>query len=578
MCGFLAILQADSTFSVGGHAPRAELLLDRLEHRGPDARGVWQGTASWLGHRRLAIVSPEDGAQPYEFDGLAWVTNSEIYNHHQLRQQTGVEGLSPCDSAIFGPAWQAYGTDLPRHLDGQFAFVIVDEQQGAWIAARDPIGICPLYLGRHADGSLWFASEMKALVDDCDSVEIVPPGHAWIYDEHGLRREKWYDPAWQQPGYIPQQTVDEEAVRETLIKAVTKRLMCDVPCGLLLSGGLDSSLIASIAVRLGPQASGLRSFSDKFHTFSIGLPGSPDLLAARRMAEFLGTIHHEFHFTVEEALAEVPSVVRHLESFEQIRTAVPTKILARKVRECGIKMVLSGEGADELLGGYLYFHKAPSGKEMQEELVRKVTRLHQFDVMRANKAPMAHGLEVRFPFLDQAFVDLVMDIDPREKMCDMDQTPDGRHPRMEKYFLRAAFDDDRQPWLPEETLWRPKEQFSDGVGYDWVDKLREHAATTISQQDWDARTERFADAPPTTHEQFWMRELFEEFFVSGRTAGSSASATVPRGRSIACSTPEALSWDESWQTASGDISGRAISGIHPAASGFSMERVQASHA
>ncbi len=565
MCGFLAILQADSTTPIHVHAQRAEGLLDRLEHRGPDGRGTWQGQRCWLGHRRLAIVDPAGGAQPCQHDGVVWVTNSEIYNHHQLREQTAATDLPACDSAIFGPAWRKFGTDLPKHLDGQFAFVVVDEGHGTWIAGRDPIGICPLYLGRHADGSIWFASEMKALVDDCETVEIVPPGHAWICDERGLRCEKWYTPKWQEPGYVPDAPVDADRLRQTLIEAVNKRLMCDVPCGLLLSGGLDSSLICSIAVRAA------QSTGERLHTFSIGLPGSPDLDAARKTAEFLGTIHHEFHFTVEEALAEVPSVVHHLESFEQIRTAVPTKILARKVRECGIKMVLSGEGADELLAGYLYFHKAPNRQEMQAERIRKVTRLHQFDVMRANKAPMAHGLEVRFPFLDQAFVDLAMEIDPREKMIDIQTRPDGRHPRMEKFFLRAAFDDQQQPWLPEATLWRAKEQFSDGVGYDWVDRLREHAAEVISPDAWEARAERFPETPPTTHEQYLMRELFEESFVTSRACGASASATVPRGKSIACSTPEALLWDKSWESASGDISGRAIAGVHPAAGGFAMD-------
>ncbi len=576
MCGFLAILKSDSAVSVGVHSSRAEQLLDQLAHRGPDGRGVWQGKHAWLGHRRLAIVDPEGGAQPCIRNGVAWVTNSEIYNHEELRKQTGAADMPACDSAVFGSAWRKYGDDLPKHLDGQFAFVIVDEARGVWMAARDPIGICPLYVGRHADGSLWFASEMKALVADCEHVEIVPPGHAWIGDERGVRCEKWYTPRWQQDGYVPETPVDPEALRQTLIDAVIKRLMGDVPSGLLLSGGLDSSLIASIAVRHAKQSKSRTGFGEHFHTFSIGLPGSPDLIAARKTAKFLGTIHHEFHFTVEEALAEVPSVMRHLESWEQIRTAVPTKILARKVRESGFKMVLSGEGADELLGGYLYFHKAPGREEMQAELVRKVTRLHQFDVMRANKAPMAHGLEVRFPFLDRAFVDLVMEIDPREKMIDMRSCPDGIHPRMEKFVLRAAFDDSRQPWLPEATLWRAKEQFSDGVGYDWVDRLRDHAAEIITTDAWESRAERFPNATPSTHEQYWMRELFEESFAGERACAESARATVPRGRSIACSTPEALTWDASWSTAAGDISGRAIAGVHPQASGFAIDAVPCS--
>lgn len=575
MCGLLAILRTPGAPAPAVHAGRADWLLDTLAHRGPDGRGIICGPTAWLGHRRLAIVDPEGGAQPCLHDTMAWVVNGEIYNHQTLRQQLAAAGEAPissaCDSAVVGPAWQVHGDELPARLDGQFAFVAVDQAAGRWIAARDHMGICPLYLGRHADGSIWFASEMKALVADCESVEIVPPGHAWVGDASGTRCIVWDRAAWRTSDDVPTGEADPEHLQDLLIDAVLKRLMCDVPCGLLLSGGLDSSLIAAIAVRRASAAAGFKSFSERFHSFSIGLPGSPDLVAARQTAEFLGTIHHEIHFTVDEALGEVPGVVRHLESFEQIRTAVPTKILARHVREHGIKMVLSGEGADELFGGYLYFHKAPSREEMQRELVRKVTRLHLFDVMRANKAPMAHGLEVRFPFLDKAFIDHVMQLDPRHKMIDMNDRPDGHHARMEKYLLRSAFSDAREPWLPESILWRRKEQFSDGVGYNWVDSLREHAAERLTPAEWAGRAERFPEATPTSHEQYWMREVFEAEFMTGKACADSALATVPVGRSLACSTPEALAWDKSWDTLSGDISGRAIAGIHPAAEGFVLD-------
>ncbi|RME41888.1 MAG: asparagine synthase (glutamine-hydrolyzing), partial [Planctomycetota bacterium] len=361
MCGILAVLESPQARGrTDRHAGRAGVLLERLAHRGPDGRGTRNGPRAWLGHRRLAIVDPEGGDQPFHLDGISWVVNGEIYNHESLRACCADEALPAADGAVIGPLWRRFGLAAVERLDGQFAFVAADERTGRWLAARDHVGICPLYLGRHADGTIWIASEMKALVDDCTHVEIIPPGHAWVYDGQRLRRVKWYDPPWQQPDALPDTPTRLETLRETLIEAVLERLMCDVPCGLLLSGGLDSSIIASIAVRYADRVSNLKRFSERFHTFSIGLEGAPDLAPAREVARFLGTIHHEFHFTLEEALAAVPHVVRHLESFEQIRTAVPTYLLARRVRETGIKMVLSGEGADEMFGGYLYFHEAPT--------------------------------------------------------------------------------------------------------------------------------------------------------------------------------------------------------------------------
>ena len=569
MCGILAVLDSPTFhLSVDRHARRADHLLDRLRHRGPDGRGTFGHASAWLGHRRLAIVDPAGGAQPFEADGLAWAVNGEIYNHAAIRTRFDLTDLPASDAAVVGPLWRALGLDALREFDGQFAFVAVDTRSGDWIAARDHVGICPLYLGRHDDGSVWFASEMKALIDDCAHVELVPPGHAWVRDEGGLRRVRWYAPAWQRPQARPARPACLDKLREGLIDAVVKRLMCDVPCGLLLSGGLDSSLIAAIAVRYAHRAGNLRCTGRRFRTFSIGLEGAPDLAPARQVADFLGTDHHEFHFTLVEALAAVPHVVRHLESFEQIRTAVPTYLLAKRVRETGVKMVLSGEGADEMFGGYLYFHRAPSPHEFFLETVRKVTRLHQFDVMRANKAPMAFGLEVRFPFLDRRLLDMVMSLDPREKIihagCEVSP------PRREKHLLRKAFDSPTEPWLPPPILWRQKEQFSDGCGYEWVDRLREYAEQRLSPVQWRERRNRFGFEAPNTHEQYWMRELFDAAFVAGRSAGASAVATVPTGRSIACSTPEALAWDPAWLTMAGDISGRAM-GVHTGSSGFTVD-------
>lgn len=565
MCGILAILDTPETDSARRHGRRGDEVLDLLAHRGPDGRDTLMLGNAWLGHRRLAIVDPVGGAQPFNQHGIACVANGEIYNHAELRAALPAASrreLSQSDCAVIGPVWEQQGDALPSLLDGQFAFVAVDDRKRRWIAGRDQAGICPLYVGYHEDGTYWFASEMKALVADCAHVEIVPPGHCFICDGTAVRREAWYRPAWMSD--IPDTPLNLNKLRDTLIDSVLERLMTDVPCGLLLSGGVDSSIIAAIAVRYAERARHLRRFSERFHTFAIGLEGAPDLAPARRVAEFLGTIHHEFTFTLDEALAAVPPVVRHLESYQQVRTAVPTYLLAKRVRELGIKMVLSGEGADEIFGGYLYFHRAPDAAEFHRETVRKVTRLHQFDVMRANKAPMGWGLEVRVPFLDKQFLDLAMSIDPREKLIDMHARPDGQHARMEKYLLRKAFHDPSDPWLPEEILWRQKEQFSDGCGYGWVDRLREFSEQRLRPALWENRSVRYPEDAPTTPELFWMRELFEAEFVSGRAAGRSPVWTVGHGRSVACSTPEALVWDPSWATCSGDISGRTMAGVHAA--------------
>ena len=548
MCGILAILDPFGVPArAGRHVQRAEQLLERLAHRGPDGRGDLSLNRGWLGHRRLAIVDPAGGAQPFEHDGTAWIANGEIFNHESLRSRYGSAATSS-DCGVIGPAWQRAGDRLPSLLDGQFAFVSAD-REGRWMAARDHAGISPLYIGRHHDGTVWFASEMKALVDDCGEVALVPPGHAWVSDERGTACIRWYTPSWETS--VPGTPADLDLLRHTLIEAVHKRMMSDVPWGVLLSGGADSSLVAAIATRLARAAG-----QPAPKSFSIGLRGAPDLVAARRVADFLGTDHHEFTFTVDEALTLVPTAIQHLESYQQVRTAIPTMLLAERVRATGTKMVLSGEGADELLGGYLYFHHAPSPAEFHAETVRKTLRLHQYDVMRANKAPMAHGVELRFPFLDRAFMDLVMSIDPGDRMIGATG--------IEKAILREAFDDLDDPWLPREVLWRQKEQFSDGVGYSWVDALRAHAAARVGT-DWERIAKvRFPGDMPPNQELFWMRELFEEQFVTGRVSGRSALATVGTGRSIACSTPEAVAWNPAWAQLAGDISGRAITGVHAA--------------
>ena len=555
MCGLLAILETPaSTTPAHTHAQRGETLIDRLTHRGPDQRGTLLLPHAWLGHRRLAIVSPEDGQQPCTNTHTAWVSNSEIYNHEALRAGLAQPPESRCDSAVIGPVIRQHGIEGVPMLDGQFAIVVTDIHTGHWIAARDHMGICPLYIGHHHDGTLWFASEMKALVDDCHRVELVEPGTAWVRDETGVRCERWYDRAWMR--HTPTAPADHEALRSALVNAVEKRMMADVKWGVLLSGGLDSSLVASIAQRLS-----LQRGEGPIHTFAIGLDASPDLDCARQAAAYLGTHHHEFRFTIEEALEALPKVVDHLESDQQIRTGVPTYLLAQRVRESGFKMVLSGEGADEIFAGYLYFHKAPTPADLHAETVRKASRLHQYDVMRANKAPMAHGLELRFPFLDPRVIDAAMNTRP------LDRAPKPRAPGarpIEKHLLRAAFDDQTVAWLPESILWRQKEQFSDGVGYHWVDTLRQRADQLVTPLRLAAAADRFPEATPPNAEMYWMRELFEERFVTAKAAGRTPLATLGSGPSIACSTPEAITWDPAWLNHAGDISGRTIADVHDA--------------
>jgi asparagine synthase (glutamine-hydrolysing) len=528
--------------------------------------------------------------------------NSEIYNHQKIRD-TALAGItipSKSDSSVVGYLYQKYGdtNDLWNSLDGIFACVVWDERSGSFCAARDPLGICSLYWGKGADGSVWFASEMKALLTKCTWIDIFPPvraapppppppppsaahlsprpacpapslaaaqGH--VYRSSTGKLERWFQPAWLSLDRIPSGPADLPLLRQTFINAVVKRLMSDAPLAILLSGGLDSSLVASVAVRHireATNAGGVTSYdpAHKLHTFSIGIGGSPDLVAARRVAAYLGTVHHEFTFTVEEGIDALGDLIWHIESYEQVRAAVPMYLLARRIKALGIKVVLSGEGADEELGGYLYFHKAPSPAEYHRECVRLVARLHQWDVLRANKAPFAFGVETRVPFLDKEFLEVAMNIDAAHKMPNLAERPDGVHAKLEKYILRKAFDTPEEPYLPEEVLWRQKEQFSDGVGYDWVDGLKAHAGRVVTDEMWAARGERFPEHTPRTREYYLLRSLFESHFPH-----PCALDTVPKGLSIACSTPEALAWDPEWAD-SHEISGRAIKAVHDGGAGF----------
>lgn len=524
-------------------------------------------SGTFLAHERLAIVSPDRGKigegrvaagdQPLTTPSgrCTVVVNGEVYNAPQLKQSYGLKPNSGSDSEVVGMLYEQLGDELVHLLDGIFAFILHDNSTGRLFVARDHMGICPLYKAVGTDGSIWFASEMKCFAGESvfSWYGIFPPGHTFSCGPGGRGTERWYDPRWiADTSYVPTRQTDPAELREALLKAVHKRVTFDVPFGVLLSGGLDSSLVTAIVAKK------LVSHPSQLHSFSIGLEGAPDLLEARRVAEFLGTQHHEFCFTTEEALDAIPDVVYHLESWEQIRASVPMFLLARKIKALGFKMVMSGEGADETLGGYLYFHEAPSAEEFHAECVRKTSRLHQWDVMRANKAPHAWGVEARVPFLDMGVLDLVMNTDPRLKMINMDEKPDGKHARMEKYLLRKAFDVPADPYLPDSVLWRQKEQFSDGVGYDWVDALREYAEGDVLDSLFAQREQRFKRGPPSTKEYYMLRALFESYFPE-----ECASETVPVGKSIACSTPEAVEWKEEWMHLAGDISGRAVD-VHQA--------------
>uniref|UniRef100_A0A6T7VL96 asparagine synthase (glutamine-hydrolyzing) n=1 Tax=Pyramimonas obovata TaxID=1411642 RepID=A0A6T7VL96_9CHLO len=573
MCGIFAVFGL--TGDQAANRRKVVELSKRIRHRGPDWESTWtDGKGNFVSHQRLAIVSPgESGNQPcFLHQGTdaqkSWVVNGEIYNYVKLKEEHKLEDAGTSDSAVVGSLYQKYGTDMVSMLDGMFAFALYDSETGRIFAGRDHMGISSMYVGYGKDGSVWFASEMKSFVNEpmIESYDIFPPGHMYTGGPGGKGFERWYKPQWvEDESYVPTTPVDYEVVRETVVNSVVKRLMTDVPFGVLLSGGLDSSVVASVANRHLEEARNNNVADHKLHTFSIGIKGAPDLVAAKKVADFLGTEHHEFHFTPQEAIDAIPDVVYHLESYEQVRASVPMFLLSRKIKSLGVKMVLSGEGADETLGGYLYFHKAPSGEEFHKECVRKTVRLHQWDVMRANKSTLAWGLEARVPFLDKEWLKLVMNIRPEDKMIDMADKPDGKHARSEKYLLRKAFDTPEDPYLPESVLFRQKEQFSDGVGYDWVDGLKDYAEATVSDEEFNTRNIRFPKNTPETKEYYLLRSLFEKYYPE-----PCALDTVPTGKSIACSTPEAVSWCPEWENSTGDISGRAVD-VHESSKDFDLE-------
>ncbi|CAE6459731.1 unnamed protein product [Rhizoctonia solani] len=590
MCGIFAVhgVKNPATWR-----SKAIACSKKLRHRGPDWSGCYVGKEAILVHERLAIVGVDTGAQPLvsEDGKLILAVNGEIYNYIALRKSFAEGQLfkTHSDCEVILHLYRQKGKDLCNLLDGMFSFVLLDESVTPTriIAARDPIGITTLYQGRSSKnpGAVYFASELKALVDECDDIISFPPGH--VYDSQTDTTERYFKPTWWDgdsgaEGSVPTNKANLDLVRTTLEDAVRKRLMSEVPYGVLLSGGLDSSLIASIAARetekvalaqlaarqkriealsgtatpkdiLVDEAATLASWP-QLHSFSIGLPNSPDLLAARKAAAFLGTVHHEYTFTVQEGLDAIPEVIYHLETYDvtTVRASTPMYLLSRKIKAMGVKMVLSGEGSDEILGGYLYFHAAPTPEAFHQECVKRVKNLHTADCLRANKSTMAWGLEARVPFLDKAFLEVAMNIDPKEKTFTKGSTTevdeDGK-PKMEKYILRKAFDcsPDGKPYLPKSILWRQKEQFSDGVGYSWIDGIKDHAASVVTDEAFANRHNEFPEDTPDTKEGYFIREVFQGLFPS-KAAASTAVRWIPRG---------------DWGCAA-DPSGRSVS-IHNAA-------------
>jgi asparagine synthase (glutamine-hydrolysing) len=523
-----------------------------LRHRGPDWSGMWAGGGTVMAHERLAIVDILHGAQPLRSaDGnLVLAVNGEIYNHRELRAAVAVREAFQTDSdcEVILPLYATEGPRLLQRLRGMFAFALYDAPNDDWLIARDPIGIVPLYVGRRPDGSLAVSSELKALVRICDHVEEFPPGH--YQTRRDAKPVRYWTRDWFDFDAVPDREVDPKEIFDALADSVHAHLMTDVPYGVLLSGGLDSSVIGALAagyagkrVETGDRES---AWWPRLHSFAVGLTGSPDLAAARRAAEHIGTVHHGFEFTVQEGLDALRDVIWHIESFDTttVRASTPMYLMARRIRATGVKMVLSGEGADEIFGGYLYFHKAPNPRAFHEELVRKLQLLHLYDCLRANKSMAAWGIEARVPFLDTRFLDVAMRIPARHKMV----AAGG----IEKRILREAF----TGMLPDEILWRQKEQFSDGVGYSWIDSLKAHAQARVSDSDIASASERFPIGTPATKESFLYRTIFDELFPL-----ASAAACVPSGPSVACSSPAALAWDPSFK-ANADPSGRAVKGVH----------------
>ncbi|MDN3651385.1 asparagine synthase B [Thalassotalea ponticola] len=550
MCSIFCILDIKSDAS----ALRATAIEQSrlMRHRGPDWSGIFANEHAILVHERLAIVDTTNGAQPLYSESRQQVlaVNGEIYNHKALEATVASDYhfATQSDCEVILPLYQQQQEAFIDSLHGMFAFCLYDQTDNSYLIARDHLGIIPLYTGYDEHGNFYLASEMKALIGVCKTVSEFPPGH-YLSSKKG-KLERYYQRDWQAYSAIENNTTDITALRESLETSVKSHLMTDVPYGVLLSGGLDSSLVSAITQKFAGKRVEENDLADawwpKLHSFACGLEGSPDLLAAQKVADAIGTVHHSITFTVQDGLDAIKEVIYHLETYDvtTVRASTPMYLMARKIKAMGIKMVLSGEGADEIFGGYLYFHKAPNAKEFHQELVRKLNALHMFDCLRANKAMAAWGIEARVPFLDKSFLDTAMRINPEDKMC-----KDGR---IEKHVLRSAFNG----YLPEEILWRQKEQFSDGVGYNWIDSLKVLVEQEVSDQQLANAGFKFAHNTPQTKEAYYYRTLFEQHFPL-----DSAAQCVPGGKSVACSTEAALAWDKAFNDMA-DPSGRAVSSVH----------------
>ncbi|MFI2742644.1 asparagine synthase B [Zhouia sp. PK063] len=550
MCGIVCAF--DLKQDVEALRPQLLEMSKKVRHRGPDWSGIYNNDKAILAHERLAIVDPVSGKQPLFSDDnkLVLAANGEIYNHRELRKQ--FEGKyqfqTESDCEVILALYKEKGETFLDELNGIFGFAIYDTENDEYFVARDHIGIIPLYIGWDQNGTFYVASELKALEGYCTKIELFPPGH-YLSSKDG-EFKKWYVRDWTEFDAVKDNETSIQKVKDALEAAVKRQLMSDVPYGVLLSGGLDSSVTSAIAKKYAQKRIESGDTADawwpQLHSFSVGLEGSPDLAAARKVADHIGTVHHEIKFTIQEGLDAIRDVIYNIETYDvtTIRASTPMYLMARVIKSMGIKMVLSGEGADELFGGYLYFHKAPNAQEFHEETVRKISKLHMYDCLRANKSLASWGIEGRVPFLDKEFVDVAMSVNPQDKMINGE--------RMEKWIVRKAFED----YLPESVVWRQKEQFSDGVGYSWIDTLKQVVNEEVSDEQLANAKFRFPIQTPTSKEEFYYRSIFEEHFPS-----DAAALSVPQEASVACSTKVALEWDEAFKNMN-DPSGRAVAKVH----------------
>ncbi|MFW5725153.1 MAG: asparagine synthase B [Bacteroidota bacterium] len=550
MCGIVCVFQVKTPVE-----PLRQQVLEmskKVRHRGPDWSGIFSSDKAILAHERLSIVDPASGGQPLKSaDGkLILSVNGEIYNHRDIRKRIGdsYTFLTQSDCEVILALYREKGTEFLDDINGIFAFALYDSDNDSFLIARDHIGIIPLYMGWDAFGQFYVSSELKALEGQCVRISEFPPGH--FFTEKLEEPQRWYQRDWMDYGNVKDNTTSIADLKKALENAVHRQLMSDVPYGVLLSGGLDSSIISAIAARYAAHRiesnDSQAAWWPRLHSFVIGLEGSPDLEAARKVAEHIGSVHHEVKYTIQEGMDAIRDVIYHLETYDvtTVRASTPMYLLGRVIKSMGVKMVLTGEGADEIFGGYLYFHKAPDAQEFHNETLRKVSKLHLYDCLRANKSLAAWGVEGRVPFLDKEFVDVAMRLNPRDKM--------SLNGRMEKWVVRKAFEE----YLPHSVAWRQKEQFSDGVGYNWIDTLKMVAGERVSDQQMENAAFRFPVNTPMTKEEYMYREIFSQHFPSNE-----AAACVPSVPSIACSTAEALAWDNSFRN-NADPSGRAVADVH----------------